>query len=138
MAPRKAHPLAYKKAALEPHNSPHSEETLLLGSETPGVKMSRLSTFVSRPRDLNCCFWDILLLLAGEPAFEFLREVLSAPPDEASSVDSPHRADAFVAETSEGGSEAAAPPGKTRTAEDLPRAEETRGHPGLPDDGKWR
>lgn len=100
--------------------------------------MSRFSPFVSRPEDFNCCFWDILLLLAGEPAFEFLREALSAPPgapDEASSVDSPHRADVSVAEASEGGLEEAAPPGKARKAEDLPHAEETRG---LLDDGKSR
>ncbi|KAG8134856.1 hypothetical protein E2320_007930 [Naja naja] len=90
--------------------------------------MSRLSPFVPRPEDINCCFWDILLLLAGEPAFEFLREALSAPPgslDEASSVDSPHRADVSVAETSEGGFGA---------AEDLPHEEERRG---LSDDGEW-
>lgn len=91
--------------------------------------MNRFSSFVSRPEDLNCCFWDILLLLAGEPAFGFLREALSAPPgtpDEASSVDSLDRAFASFAETSEGGLE---------EAEDLPHAEETRD---LPDPGKSR
>ncbi|XP_070612658.1 uncharacterized protein [Erythrolamprus reginae] len=96
--------------------------------------MSRLSRFISKPEDFDRCFWDILLLLAREPAFEFLREVLSAPPsapEEASSDDSWHHQ---AAETSETGSEEATPPAKVQKVDDLPHVEETRG---LFDDGEW-
>ncbi|XP_070613174.1 uncharacterized protein [Erythrolamprus reginae] len=94
--------------------------------------MSRLSSFISKPEDFDCNFWYILLLLAREPAFEYLRKVLSAPPDSpegASSEDSPHQA----AETSETGSEEVAPPTKVRKVEALPHVVETRG---LFDDGE--
>ncbi|KAM6439952.1 neuronal acetylcholine receptor subunit alpha-9 [Liasis olivaceus] len=116
--------------------------------------MSHASNAVSRPEDLNCCFWNMLLLLAEEPAFEGLREALSsgsaAPvhpgaPEEATSpseatrpgyhsfVVSGHEANASAEEAPEGSEGAAALPGRTLSAEGPPPAGEAReNHPRPP------
>lgn len=115
---------AYIKRPLSgPTDSPQSGDRSPLGSE-PFAQSRKMSLFVSRPEDLNSSFWDMLLLLAWEPDFEFLWQALSLQPDEAASVDSPPGAAASVVETSEGGSGAAAPPGGARMDEDSPQADE--------------
>ncbi|XP_025028722.1 uncharacterized protein LOC112541832 [Python bivittatus] len=116
--------------------------------------MSHASNVLSRPEDLNCCFWNMLLLLAEEPAFEGLREALSSgsaapvhpgapeeapPPSEATRpgyhlfVVSGHEANASAEEAPEGSEGAAALPGRTLSAEGTARAGEARGnHPRPP------